>query len=122
MPSTKQLYGRQAEGEAATFLCRRGFRLIARHVTCRYGEIDLIMVDGPTIVAVEVKARRSNRYGQAVESITATKLNRLAAALVVWQERQAMLHVPTRIDAVVIDGRRIEHLKDLTGLQTLPGT
>ena len=51
--------------------CKRaGLRCLARNYRCRLGEIDLIMQDGDTVVFVEVRQRRSARFGGAAASIT----------------------------------------------------
>jgi len=69
--------GRQAEDEALAFLKSKGLRLIVRNYRCRRGEIDLIMEDGNTLVLVEVRYRKSSRFGDALESVTPQKQARL---------------------------------------------
>jgi putative endonuclease len=69
--------GAQAEDAAEDFLTHRGLKLLERNYRCRFGEIDLIMSDGHTIVFVEVRYRRNNTFGGSVESITAAKRTKL---------------------------------------------
>ena len=73
------LPGEMAEQVAAEFLAGRGLKLIERNYRCRFGEIDLIMRHGPTLVFVEVRYRRNDSFGGAVESITAAKREKLAS-------------------------------------------
>jgi len=61
--------GRRAEDLACSFLRARGLKLIERNYRCRCGEIDLIMDDGDCLVFVEVRYRRSGRYGSGAETI-----------------------------------------------------
>lgn len=111
MPSARQKFGTQAEQQAADFLLLKGMTIIDRHLTSRYGEIDLLMQDGDTIVAVEVKARRNQRYGRAIEAMTNNKLQKLADALYDVLEKRGWSQLPYRIDVVTIEPSGIAHIK-----------
>ncbi|MDR0630279.1 MAG: YraN family protein [Treponema sp.] len=52
----KSQRGREGEGRAAAFLEAAGMRIIARNVRSRVGEIDVVALDGETIVFIEVKS------------------------------------------------------------------
>jgi putative endonuclease len=56
---------------------RRGYAILARRFRTRLGEIDIIARDGETLVFVEVKARRSLRYGGPAEAVNWAKRQRL---------------------------------------------
>ncbi len=71
--------GQQAEQTACDYLQQHGLVLLEQNYHCRRGEIDLIMRDDKTLVFVEVRARRSDRFGSALESITADKQSRIIA-------------------------------------------
>ncbi len=83
--TTKQR-GDDAERLAEDFLGKQGMKLVARNYRCRFGEVDLVMQHGATLVFVEVRLRKSggrrgdNDYGGAAASITASKQRRLIAA------------------------------------------
>ncbi|MEO7742838.1 MAG: YraN family protein [Usitatibacter sp.] len=102
-PTPAQATGGEAEEQAARFLARRGLQLVARNYRTRLGEIDLIAREGATLVFVEVRLRKDSRFGGAVESITARKRRRIAAAA-----RQYLMHMPRvpacRFDVVCIEG------------------
>lgn len=72
--------GEQAEALARRYLESQGLKLITQNYRCRFGEIDLIMRDGKTIVFTEVRLRKSNAFGGALASITRTKQQRILAA------------------------------------------
>lgn len=72
--------GADAEELCARFLREAGLRVLARNWRCRHGEIDLIAMDGDTVVFAEVRLRHSRRFGGAAESVTAAKRSRIAAA------------------------------------------
>ncbi len=111
MPSPRQKFGTQAEQQAADFLIAKGMTIINRHVTSRYGEIDLLMQEGTTIVAVEVKARRNKKFGRAIEAMTNSKLQKVADALHDILEKHNWSQRPYRIDVVTIETNGIAHLR-----------
>ena len=65
MSQARQRLGRAAEALVADSLERRGMRIVARNqrTSAVRGEIDLIALDGPALVFVEVKALRATSVG-----------------------------------------------------------
>ena len=57
--------GREAERHAERWLKARGLQVLARNYRCRFGELDLVMRQGDTLVFVEVRLRRDERFGGA---------------------------------------------------------
>lgn len=72
--------GRAAEQLASDYLVNKGLELLARNVRSRRGEIDLVMRDRSSLVFVEVRYRRSKRFGTAAETVTKNKQQRLVSA------------------------------------------
>ena len=62
--------GKRGEDIAARFLLEKGLALIARNFRDKFGEIDIIAKDRETLVFVEVKTRRSHRFGLPQEAVT----------------------------------------------------
>jgi putative endonuclease len=85
-------------------LTRRGYAILARRYRTRFGEIDIVARHDSVLVFVEVKARRSRRYGEAVEAVTSWKRRRLAAIALDYLARANRLDAPCRFDIVAIDG------------------
>ena len=110
MPSAKQQFGTWAEQQAEEFLLKKGYEIIDRHVTSRYGEIDILAQDSDVIVAVEVKARRNDKFGRAAEAVTNRKLQKLADTLNNELAKRNWLGRPTRIDVITIEPNGIDHL------------
>ncbi|MES1981200.1 MAG: YraN family protein [Pseudomonadota bacterium] len=109
--------GVQAEQQAEQFLLRHGLRLVQRNYRCRYGEIDLVMQDGPTLVFAEVRLRQRDDFGGAGASINAAKQHKLVHTA---QHYLATLsHIPPcRFDAVLLraqDGSDIIWIRDAFG-------
>ena len=94
--------GRRAEQWAAQYLQRQGLQLVAQNYRSRYGEIDLIMQDGATLVFVEVRLRRNAGFGGAAASIDAHKQQRIVRTA---QQYLAGLSrtPPCRFDALLLD-------------------
>lgn len=92
--------GSAAEDAAADFLQQKGLKLIARNFRCPYGEIDLIMQDGKTLVFIEVRLRNNNNFGGAAMSITQSKQQKLKRSA----ERYMQIHgeCACRFDAVLM--------------------
>ncbi|WP_163027072.1 YraN family protein, partial [Pseudomonas viridiflava] len=61
--NTRQKAGREAEAYALQHLQQQGLRLIAQNWLCKRGELDLVMLDGDTVVFVEVRYRRHSGWG-----------------------------------------------------------
>ena len=99
----KSLLGQSAESHAEAFLKTHGLKLLARNWRCRFGEIDLIMQDGPTWVFVEVRLRSRGDFGGAAASVTPTKQKKLLAAARQYLTTLKTLP-PCRFDVVALTG------------------
>ena len=84
----------------------------------RLGELDLVVVDGRTIVFAEVKTRRSHRTGHPAEAVGPQKQQRLTRLALAFLKRHELLEHSARFDVVAItwpkELRRptIEHIKN----------
>ena len=77
MTDRRRLLGTDGEKLAEEFLLNKGFRLVCRNFRTRYGELDLVMMDGRTLVFVEVRTRSGAVFGSPVETVNASKRARL---------------------------------------------
>ena len=104
--------GAQAEQLAARYLQQHGLKLLDSNYHCRFGEIDLILRDGDTLVFAEVRKRSGNGFGGAAASIDQHKQRRLTLTA---QHYIASLpgDPPCRFDALLLDaGDNIEWVKN----------
>ncbi len=94
--------GAQAETVAAQWMQRHGLTLVETNYRCRFGEIDLVLRDGATLVFAEVRQRSRGDFGGAAASIDAHKQQRL---ILTAQHYLAALPrtPPCRFDAVLLD-------------------
>jgi putative endonuclease len=94
-------------------LQRAGLKLVERNYRCRFGEIDLIVREGSTLVFVEVRMRTSERFGGAAASITSAKRAKLLRTA--RHYLAGIARAPQcRFDALLVNGRNysIEWLKN----------
>ncbi|HBS80703.1 MAG: YraN family protein [Pseudomonas sp.] len=101
--NSKQISGKLAEDLTLRHLETCGLRLICRNWSCRSGELDLVMLDGDTVVFVEVRYRRHAAWGGALESVDLRKQQKLikAAQLFLLKESRWAKH-PCRFDVVAM--------------------
>ena len=99
----KSLLGQSAESRAEAFLKTRGLKLVARNWHCRFGEIDLVMLDGATLVFIEVRLRSRSDFGGAAASVTPAKQKKLLAAARQYLATLKTLP-PCRFDVVALSG------------------
>lgn len=105
--------GRFGEAWAAGHLHRLGYRVVDRNVRFRGGELDIVAYEGGDLVFVEVKCRRSGRYGSPEESISPRRYDRLARAAGEYIAQKELHGSNVRLDLVAlevdIDGRVARH-------------
>ncbi|PIE25420.1 MAG: YraN family protein [Neptuniibacter caesariensis] len=73
----RQKLGKDAEKAAEKYLKQHYLKLVERNYHCRFGEIDLIMSDGDTLVFIEVRFRSQSHYGGAATSVSFIKQSKL---------------------------------------------
>lgn len=93
------------EHYAADQLTLRGLQLVARNFQTRFGEIDLIMWDQAVLVFVEVRYRRHSRFGDALDSVTPAKQQRLIRTADIYLQHK-QLSCACRFDIVGVTGPR----------------
>ena len=105
--------GDAGEDLACEHLRRLGLRILARNYRCRAGEIDIVAEDRGTVVFVEVKERRGESHGSAVEAVTALKRLKVIRAARAYAAIHGLTDAPLRFDVVAIDwgplGPRVRH-------------
>ncbi|MBN8430780.1 YraN family protein [Microbulbifer salipaludis] len=94
--------GNQMEAVAERHLKDAGLRIVERNFRGRFGEIDLIARDGRTLVFVEVRYRRSRRFGGAGVSVDFRKQRKLLATASGYLQYRK-LDCPCRFDVITIE-------------------
>lgn len=114
-----QQTGLIAEQQARNYLVGKGLRWIASNYRCRWGEVDLIMGDGKTLVFVEVRARVSAEFGGATGSITLQKQRKIIKTAMHYMVAKNLYTTCNgRFDVISVQGTssQIEWIKNAFGM------
>ncbi|GAA2197649.1 YraN family protein [Sinomonas flava] len=100
----KDRLGARGERLAEEYLRSLGAAILDRNWRCAEGELDIVAADAGTLVAVEVKARRSWDYGHPFEAVDPAKLARLVRLLGLWAREHGARGRQRRVDVVAVTG------------------
>lgn len=95
------LAGAWGEAQAAEYLRRKHYQIVAAGYRSRFGEIDLIASNRKFLVFVEVKLRKSDSYARAMEYVTTAKQNRLRTTASIYLSENPTTLQP-RFDVIEI--------------------
>ena len=121
MSVQRQRIGRAAEDLVATRLAAADWEIVERNARTRYGELDIVALDGNTLVFIEVKAgRQGSLYGPerpvlAVDRRKQQRIRRLATAWIA-ENRGAIRYDEIRFDAIGVTIDRSGQVIDLEHL------
>ncbi len=99
--------GACGEDAACEYLKNKGYRIAARNMRTRAGEIDIIAEDGECLVFVEVKTRTSSAFGTPAEAVTYYKRqNIIRAAEMYLMKNPAESDI--RFDVIEVYGKSVD--------------
>lgn len=101
-PVWRRWFGTRAERAAARFLRTRGLRILFRNVALPHGELDLVALDGRTIVFVEVRSTEGGDLERPAQSVDAEKQRKLTALGQAFLQRHRLLGHSARFDVVAV--------------------
>ena len=110
MPSLRAI-GRKGEDAAAEYLLGLGYTVVTRRYHVKGSEIDIVALDGETLVFVEVKLRRAKGFVPE-EGVDARKLKRISVAADSYLIEMNQSHRQARFDLVAIDSAGLRHYVD----------
>ena len=113
---SKQQVGARGEDLACAELTRQGLTIVERNWRCSVGEIDIVAVEGGTLVFCEVKCRTGLGFGHPLEAITYAKRRTLRQLAAIWMRDHCVRTRSIRIDAIgvlMLPGREpsVTHVK-----------
>jgi putative endonuclease len=108
MADSRKVLGAEGERAAEKYLRRQKYTILERNYRCPLGEIDLIALDGKTVVFVEVKTRTGERHGSPLEAVDARKQRQIARVAQSFLLRHRLQNRDARFDVVGVswDGTR----------------
>jgi putative endonuclease len=102
----RNILGQRGEELAATYLQDSGYRILERNYRNYYGEIDIIALhisgQAKTLVFVEVKTRKNDRFSHPSEAVTRKKQLQISKVALEYLEKNKLAEVAARFDVVAI--------------------
>ena len=102
MLNSRQLLGKSGEKTIAKYLQKNGYKIIVKNYRCKVGEIDIIAMDGPYLVFIEVKTRSGFGFGPPSSAVDARKQRQISRAAQYYLAEQQLFDSPARFDVVSI--------------------
>jgi len=100
MTDQRKKLGDRGEDAAAAYLERSGLTVVERNWRCPSGEIDIVALDGETLVLCEVKTRRSSKKGTPEDAVTPAKQRRYARLAAAYVQRAGVAETVVRFDVI----------------------
>lgn len=117
MPTQRDEFGLRGERIAERYLRKAGLKILARRFDTPVGELDLVFLDGQTIVFVEVKTQRDRKLLDPYERVTIPKQRKLTSAARWFLKARRFADRPCRFDVISVvapeDGEpMVQHIRD----------
>ena len=100
--NNRQSLGDRGEDLAAAALKKQGYKILERNYRTPLGEIDLIARHQGALVFIEVKTRRSSKFGSPQEAVHPAKQERLRTLAEYYLSQKGLGEVAVRFDVVGI--------------------
>ena len=98
----KQSLGKFGENIAVTKIKNIGYTILTRNFRTRFGELDIIATDKDTIVFIEVKTRKSLKYGFPEEAVSKIKLHKMELCANIYMKGHYKTHPRYRFEVISI--------------------
>jgi putative endonuclease len=105
---SRRSLGQGSEDRAAAFLERRGYRILERNRRFKVGEIDIVAMDGETLVFVEVRSRSDPSQVHPAETITPKKKRQIVLTAMAYCQDEGITDTMIRFDVVAVLGPQEE--------------
>lgn len=102
MTTDKKRIGERGENAAAAYLERAGMTVVERNWRCPAGEIDIVALDGETLVLCEVKTRRTVAKGTPEDAVTPAKQRKYATLAAAYVQKSGVEPGEVRFDVISI--------------------
>ena len=106
MTTKYQQFGEKSESVAVDFLKKQGYRIIELNYRTKLGEIDIIAKQEKTLVFIEVKARKSSRFGRPELAVTPKKQRKISMVALFYLKSTKQSNAKARFDVVAINSAK----------------
>jgi putative endonuclease len=108
--------GKKGEDIAVAYLKSKGYQILERNYRCPFGEVDIVAKDRNTIVFVEVKSRRSDRFGDPQLAVGQDKQKKLSKISLNYLQQMRIPSENARFDVVAVkmypEGTKVELIRN----------
>lgn len=94
--------GQRGEDAASAYLERTGLTIVERNWKCPAGEIDIVALDGESLVLIEVKTRKTVAKGTPEDAITPAKQGRYRKLAEAYLQHAGTADVAVRFDVITL--------------------
>ena len=98
----KKLIGDAGERKVARVYITKGYKIIARNFSCKYGELDIVAKKGDVIVIIEVKTRNNNNYANARDYVDYHKQKRIRNTTDLFLQKNNLSEYIIRLDVAEV--------------------
>ncbi|MBE6887007.1 MAG: YraN family protein [Ruminococcaceae bacterium] len=98
----KKLIGDKGERKVARMYAAKGYKIIARNFSCKYGELDIVAQKGKQVVVIEVKTRKNDSFAQAREYVDYRKQNRIRNTADLFLQQHKLTDCAIRFDVAEV--------------------
>ncbi len=100
--SAHLITGKQGEKVAANYLKKNGYKIVDRNYHCKFGEIDIIALEGDILTFIEIKTRGSREYIPPEFTVTKHKQSKIKRSASHYLGRHNIENRDCRFDIVAI--------------------
>lgn len=102
MLNSRQRLGKNGEETVTKYLKKKGYKILATNYRCKLGEIDIIAMDGPELVFIEVKTRSGLGYGSPAAAVDFRKQRQISRTAQKYLSEQCLFDSPARFDVMSV--------------------
>lgn len=101
------------EQEAIKYLIRMGYKIIEKNFRTKKREIDIIAMDNDILSFIEVKTRKTDKFGLPCESVNLKKQHTISLVSMIYMAKKGIINRPCRFDVVevYIDGDSVKEIR-----------
>lgn len=104
--------GLRGEQAACEFLKTKGYKIVARNVSYKMGEMDIVALKKNTLVFIEVKTRENTCCGRPIEAVNAAKCRKYCKMAEIFTMQKKYADYDIRFDVIEILQGRINHIEN----------
>lgn len=119
MEKYNKTIGNFGEEAATKFLMEKGYKILIRNYSCRFGEIDIIAIEDNCLVFIEVKTRTNLKYGAPENAVNYWKQKHLSLSARCYIEQYRMNNYFARFDVVEVFAKSADNSFDVENINII---